>query len=115
MSENNWGWAWAAFLAFAVWFGIWGRNSSIRYQMQYGADSEMVAVDREPIDCEFLSAPLGRKDCHYEKEVLVATFKGDTETGRPIISLDNGKTWNWNENGPLTGSKVHVWWRKETP
>lgn len=34
-------------------------------------DWENVRVESVPRDCEFLTAPLGQKNCHYEAEILV--------------------------------------------
>jgi hypothetical protein len=101
-------------VAFGIWFFVWGRDTSLRYQIQYSASSENVTVEKKPTDCEFLHAPMGNKDCHYEKAVGVVTYAPDTQTGRPIVSYDDGKHWAWNDGGPLTGARVYVSWRKET-
>ena len=115
MSDNdNWITAllfWAA-LAFAVWFGFWGRNSSIRYQYQYDAPAERVSIAKRPNDCEFMTAPLGRKNCDYEKQVDVYKFDRDPNAKRPVVSTDGGKSWSWNDGGPTSGTQVIVWWKK---
>lgn len=100
----------------AVWFVVWGRNSELRYQAQYGFNADAsVSIAREPTDCDFLSAPLGSKDCHYEKVVAVEMYTKDVKTGRPIVSYDEGKTWNWNDGGPTYKTLVDVSWRKVSP
>jgi hypothetical protein len=39
------------------------------YAMQNDVPSERVYIQRKPDDCEWMSAPLGDKPCHYEKSV----------------------------------------------
>ena len=39
------------------------------YAMQNDVPSERVYIQRKPHDCEWMSAPLGDKHCHYEKSV----------------------------------------------
>lgn len=102
-------------LATGVWFAIWGRDSALRYSVQYEADRSMVTVERKPTDCDFLRAPMGRKDCNYEKEILVAKHRRDTASGRAIVSFDDGKSWEWNDGGPEQGTSVYVTWRRKTP
>lgn len=102
-------------VAAGLWFAIWGRHTSLRYQLEYSTKSEMVTIARKPADCDFLSAPLGRKDCHYEKTVFVEKFDVDPSVNRPIVSRDGGKSWTWNDGGPLKGARVYVAWRKDTP
>jgi hypothetical protein len=92
-------------------------DSSFRYQVQYWTSADMVTIAREPIDCDFWSAPLGIKGCHYEKVVTVvkygASFEGSKS--RPVASYDGGKTWQWNDGGPLEGARVYVTWHEVTP
>jgi hypothetical protein len=75
-------------------------------------------------------APLGEKDCHYNKVVqglnaqgLVVTgdnaprYGHDTQTGQPIVSYDEGKTWDWLGEGlqvDLHVTKVEISWTKVT-
>jgi hypothetical protein len=114
--DTGWfGLIWVGFVVFVIWFVFWGRDSSIRYQVQYSTGSEMVTVDREPRDCDFMSAPMGSKDCKYEKDVIVTTFGKDVGNGRPIVSFDQGKTYSWNDGGPISGTRVYVTWRKVQP
>ena len=103
-----------ALLAFGVWFGIWGKDSALRYSVQYKTDRDRVTVDRKPTDCDFMHAPLGRKDCHYVKRVFVANHSRNSE-GQPIVSYDDGKTWYLNPGGYDQGVSVSVEWVKQTP
>jgi len=69
--------------------------------------TDKVVMDAKPTDCDFMHAPLGNKDCHYEAAVTAVNAAGDvvggdhapkyghdSQTGRPIVSYDNGKTWD---------------------
>jgi hypothetical protein len=68
-------------------------HSKWRYELQYGVESSKIQYDKEPHDCEFLTVPLGNKNCHYERSVSTLRWATST-TGRPIASSDDGKTWN---------------------
>ena len=105
-------WLTIAAVAAAIWFGLWGRHMPVRYAMQYSADLANVTVEDKPHDCEFLTAPLGSKNCDYEKSVAVERYNQDTETGRPIVAYGNSKKWEWNDGGPLSGASVYVRWTK---
>ncbi len=98
---------WAVVIGAIVWFGGLD-DSKLRYEIQY--DDAEVTVDDKPHDCEFLTAPMGRKNCSYQKEVSVALFSKDVATGEPIISYDEGETWQWNRGGYTNGGRVHIYW-----
>src|SRR5690348_1438348 len=78
--------AWATIVgltAILIWFALGGRHTTTRYAVQYGVDRSQVTIERRPIDCEFLSSPIGRKDCHYAKVVEITLYR----SGRQNISL----------------------------
>ena len=50
-------------------------ESKVGYTMKYELADEKVIIDRKPHDCEWETAPLGAKHCHYDKAV-------QTETGQ---------------------------------
>jgi hypothetical protein len=88
----------------------------------YEVSPSAVSVDAEPTDCDFMHAPLGSKDCHYESRVTAYNADGavvsenhapkhrhDNKTGSPIISWDGGKTWSGDN---LKASRVWVTWTK---
>jgi hypothetical protein len=56
------------------------------YAMDFSTKASNVFVTSEPHNCEWMSAPLGDKHCHYEKNVT-----------------------SWNERGEI---KVAVMWDK---
>jgi len=97
---------WAVVIGAIVWFA-WLDDSKLRYEIQYDAE---IIVDDKPRDCEFLTAPMSRKNCSYQKEVSVALFSKDVATGEPIISYDEGETWQWNGSGLTSGRRVHLYW-----
>jgi hypothetical protein len=41
----------------------------IYYGLDYSVDSSRVHFDKKPTDCDWEHAPIGNKDCHYEKQV----------------------------------------------
>jgi hypothetical protein len=77
----------------AVWIAP---ESTWAYDLRYGFDDDLkyasVSVDRKPHDCDFWSAPLGSKHCHYEKQVLTTRVRRD-QSGVRSVSYDEGKTW----------------------
>ena len=96
----------------------------LKYAFQYSVDSERVTVEHKPHDCDWRSAPLGNKHCHYkamitirnsENQIVGGTSVGlaTSTTGEPIISYDDGETWKINPAGNnLTPIGVNVFWRK---
>jgi hypothetical protein len=93
---------------------VW--HSKTRYSVQYGVDSAHVIKDKKPHDCDWLAAPLGNKNCHYDVESRKETVITGTDkaTGRPIVSYDEGNIWSWNDgNYPAkAASDVFVTWKK---
>lgn len=109
MKEDYYGFVfYLVVIAIVVWFA-WLDDSKLRYDIQYDAE---VTVDDKPKDCDFLTSPLSRKNCKYEKRVSATLYGSDDTTGKPVISYDGGDTWEWNEDGPLSGGYVTVYWEK---
>jgi uncharacterized membrane protein len=51
------------------------------YALTQGVPVERVSVEQVPHDCEFLTAPMGSKHCHYDAKII--TLKGaDTPDGK---------------------------------
>ena len=81
------------------------------YAFKYGTNGNHVHVSPTPADCDFLHAPVGFKGCHYEKSVQVMLYGTDVKTHQPIISYDEGKTWNWLPAGHQAElNEVYVGW-----
>lgn len=114
-------------------FSNYSWSNSLWYSVQYGVGFSDVHTQAKPSDCDFISAPLGAKGCSYTAKVKVYNADGllvagenapkppklgsDTKTGKPIISYDDGKSWDWYSGGAttlnLTPKSVTVYWVKE--
>lgn len=83
-------------------------TDKIKYSAEYSVEMSQVERHDPPTDCDFMTAPLGRKNCHYKKTVAgynsqglqvagddAPRYSNDTNTQRPTVSFDNGKTWDW--------------------
>ena len=110
-------WLFVAGVIFAIYW-IGGVNVAW-YSLRYGLSPENVHVDAKPTDCDFLTAPLGIKGCSYKTSVRALNLAGawvagdgapkygrDTKTGKPILSYDNGKSWNWLQEANIPDLKV---------
>ena len=89
-------------------------NWEIKYSLLYG--TPYVHVDDKPTLCDYERSPVGKKGCHYEKTVFITLWEKSTD-GNPIISYDDGKTWNvfTPPAGAVIPSK-HIeitWYRKD--
>jgi hypothetical protein len=78
-----------------------------RYGLESDLSDALYVIDKHPHDCEFLSAPMGSKHCHYDKEVT--TIHVRASTFGPQMSFD-GKTWSPAEPGARP--TVVVSWRR---
>jgi hypothetical protein len=103
-------------------------TNAVWYAVEYKVSLGHVHTDAKPNDCDFIHAPLGDKGCSYKAYVKAYNAGGalvggedapkyghDTKTGRPIISYDGGKTWDWyaaDFPDPKVAT-VEVFWRKE--
>jgi hypothetical protein len=100
-------WIWIAWSVFSfLQTSVW--ESKSRYAMYYGVPNEHVTLLKKPHDCDFLKAPIGSKECHFDKNVEVTQIGKDTKTGRPVVSHDSGKTWDWDDSTE-TRSVPSVW------
>jgi hypothetical protein len=117
---ENWS---SIFVLIFLWY--LGRNvwySKLRYSIQCGVPYSQVTKQNEPHDCDFLKAPIGEKNCHYEIEVTkTTTTERDIEGpsvrtatnngGEAMISFDDGKTWVAKRSIP-TKEFVYLSWNK---
>jgi len=73
-------------------------------------------VGAKPHDCDWLAAPLGAKNCDYYPQVQVQRTSTDRSSGRPVVTFDGGKTWDYNDgpNPVKAGTQVHVGWQKNS-
>jgi hypothetical protein len=94
-----------AILALVVWW-LLPDDWRIKYAAEYMLDPDQVAVERRPHDCEWNSAPLGDKHCHYEAMVTVYNQDGkviETSFGKPDSEPSDQKP-----------TKARVEWRRIT-
>jgi len=93
-----------------LWLGD-GWHSPLRYSIQYGVPLSEISKPEKPHDCDFLTAPLGIKNCRYDlHEQIVKTAM--STTGVPIVSYDEGKTWAFNNGSPPVKPQVILMWEK---
>jgi hypothetical protein len=73
------------------------------------AEWSNVEVSAQPHDCEFLTAPIGVKNCHYEPQVRTVQLR-TTETGALVASWDGGKTEQVADT--MIIPRINVGWEK---
>jgi hypothetical protein len=68
-----------------------------------------VFVSPQPHDCEWETAPLGSKHCHYDP--AVQTIRASvSKNGQLIVSYDEGKTWQIASGDEQPA--IYVTWQK---
>jgi|ERR1700728_1229616 hypothetical protein len=90
-------------LALVVWW-LLPADWRIKYAAEYMVDTDKVVVGHKPYNCDWDSAPIGSKHCHYEAVVTVYNEYGHIIEGQ---GLDKA-------NPPLDrdADKVHVDWER---
>jgi hypothetical protein len=96
-------------------------SNSLWYSYKYRVGFSTVHTDVKPTDCDFLTAPLGIKNCSYKAHARALNADGawiagdgapiygnDTTTGKPIVSNDAGNSWYWFEGTTLPNLKPDV-------
>lgn len=115
MADSKWELGPIGCFAVMLCFGWWvidpTWDSKLRYSIQYGVPYASVTMLKKPHNCDFLTAPIGNKTCHYEAEVASVRVGMSTE-GKPILSHDEGKTWTLDESVPRTKASAYVSWKK---
>jgi hypothetical protein len=114
----------AGYIFSSSWFDVpW-------YAVEYSVDPFKVQVGNKPKDCDFMHAPLGRKECHYDAKATAYNaagdivggdsapqYRNDIKTGKAIVSYDDGKTWEWYYGANIPDQKIKtvlVTWSKVT-
>lgn len=69
-------------------FFIWSLTpDSIKYprlyQFEYNVRTDHVYLQKEPTDCDWGHAPIGNKDCHYDR--VVSFVKGATRQENEVV------------------------------
>jgi hypothetical protein len=115
-SDLSWvGFVIVGWLVIFVWLpDMW--NSRLRYSWWYNVGYDQVTIQKKPTDCNFFHAPMGSKDCHYDR--MVSTIQVKTENSDPArypvnyVSFDGGKTWIVDDATPPTKPQVIVSWER---
>jgi hypothetical protein len=55
------------------------------YALTHEVPVERVAVDKKPHDCEFNTAPIGSKNCHYDARVAVANGADSSNAEKSML------------------------------
>jgi len=75
-----------AFLAIGVvHLYLWLTPASFLLKRQYGLQSSHVLAEKVPTGCDFMSAPLGKKNCRYEQQVTLLDSQGDVIGGDVVM------------------------------
>lgn len=107
-------------VAFVLWW-LLPDTWRIKYAAQYTVDTDHVEIEHKPYNCDWDSAPIGSKHCHYEKIVIVVNAQNQVVDGTGVkvgatnttISFDDGKTWETNPaSDNMEAIKVHVGWQR---
>ena len=88
-------------------------RSKTRYALQYGVPDKDVHYNRRPHDCDFLAAPVGDKNCHYDSNVQYhSVLVRDNGLGYSVVSYDDGKTWQPNDGSAIAERYVMISWTR---
>jgi hypothetical protein len=85
-------------------------STTYGYAWKYDVADSRVVIDKQPHNCEWETAPLGAKHCHYEAQVQWTRTGTGTDGVTPLVSYDGGKT--WTENTSHAEPSVFVSWMK---
>jgi hypothetical protein len=116
MKDDSGSWVVCLAIFYFVYIGCsaaW--HSRARYAMQYGVAYDRVYKSNKPHDCDFLAAPIGEKNCHYDADAQKQSVRtAVSTTGNPIVSYDDGKNWYLNDSNPPAKpeASVTVTWQK---
>lgn len=109
-----------AVLAVAAWW-LMPDNWRSKYAVRYQVEPDQVFIDQKPHNCDWLSAPLGDKHCHYDSVVMVYNPDGkvidgtgvQVNAGGSMLSYDGGKTWQQLPPDQHTAKVIVAWERVE--
>jgi len=89
-TSNRW---WALFFIFCFFFSpitlLWRLitlpfHSKAAYSVYYNIPTTSITIDEKPHDCSFLTAPVGEKWCHHDRDVEVYRDANGTVTAISI-------------------------------
>jgi hypothetical protein len=118
-------WIWGTIIVGSIAYAVYAFGfSPLWYSLEYSVSPRKVYIDSKPTDCNFWHAPVGFKDCRYQRFVWTMGNGGkpqyhyDIQTGR-LIDLRT----NEEASEPLLSTKleasyradsVHVSWVKKS-
>jgi hypothetical protein len=79
------------FVAGASFWVYWVGGINVAwYSLRYGVSPDRVHIDPKPRDCDFMTAPLGSKGCHYDEVVSAfnAAVVDAPRSGRDTRKVD---------------------------
>ena len=96
-------WSTVAVVLFVL--GLWivsSTDTRIGLRIKYDLDDSHVFMDKKPHDCEWASAPLGDKHCHYEMVVAPQMVY----TGEEPVTFPDNLTVNNVKSVTVTWNKI---------
>ncbi len=103
---------WVFVIVFVIsgWSGSWADRwtDKLWYSVKYDTDFKNITVGKRPTDCDWLHAPLGDKDCHYQK----ATNVFGVEQRRQLAS--QATTQEEKHRYEEMPNAVNVYWEKKS-
>jgi hypothetical protein len=126
MTGQAWVYVILAIAGAALWVHSVGGINVAWYSLRYGVSASKVQVDAQPSDCDFMTAPLGSKGCHYDAFVDVFNKEGflvggdhvpyyirKIDTGKIYLSYDNDKISELPDFPNSKADRVEVSWIKK--
>ena len=100
----------SVYLALGGWSGSkWDRWTDMAWcSARYDTEFKNITVQKRPVDCDFLHAPLGSKGCKYEK--MTVPF-GDEDRRAMIQAVTT--TPEERLRYPQMPNSVSVYWNKK--
>jgi hypothetical protein len=106
------------FAGFCFLIFYWFAPDRYWYAFRYATISSDVFISAKPHDCEFLTAPMGRKNCHYTKHVEAVRWQ--PEPGHVYFQSDKEGPNHSDAFSSIPGerivdihTKVYVTWDRE--
>jgi hypothetical protein len=126
VAQKLWGTAWRILLflpllviggfiaASLAHVAVWAfPESEWAYKLRYKNDPDLsgaqIIVMPKPHDCAWGTAPIGEKNCHYEKQVGTVRVRPGANGGK-VVSTDDGAS--WEATVPQDKSGVIVTWTR---
>jgi hypothetical protein len=106
-------------LGLCVLIVYWIIPVKTRYAWEYDTITNDVFISAKPHDCEFLTAPMGRKNCHYAKHVEAVKWQPDPDRvyfQSKVVGPDHSDAFSSipAERVEDAHTKVYVTWIRES-